>query len=119
AVITTSAGYPLDLTYYQAIKGVTAAQHIVRDGGTILLLAQCSEGPGAAEFTRMFTTMGDREFMRRIENAPVEIDQWQLEKLAMVTGRLKVMWYVPGVPREIQSKIWGRAFQSAEEAVGD
>ena len=37
AVITTSAGYPLDLTYYQAIKGVTAAQHIVRDGGTILL----------------------------------------------------------------------------------
>ena len=44
AVITTAAGYPLDLTYYQAIKGVTAAQHIVRDGGTILLLAQCCRG---------------------------------------------------------------------------
>ena len=116
AVITTSAGYPLDLTYYQAIKGVTAAQHIVRDGGTILLLAQCAEGTGAAEFTRMFTTMGDREFMRRIENAPVEIDQWQLEKLAMVIGRLKVLWYVPGVSAEMQSKIWGRTFASAEEA---
>jgi nickel-dependent lactate racemase len=116
AVITTSAGYPLDLTYYQAIKGVTAAQHIVRDGGTILLLAQCSEGTGAAEFTRMFTTMGDREFMRWIENAPVEVDQWQLEKLAMVIERLKVLWYVPGVPREMQSKIWGRTFASAEEA---
>jgi nickel-dependent lactate racemase len=25
AVITTSAGYPLDLTFYQCIKGVTAA----------------------------------------------------------------------------------------------
>jgi nickel-dependent lactate racemase len=118
AVITTSAGYPLDLTYYQAIKGVTAAQHIVRDGGTILLLAQCSEGTGAAEFTRMFTTMGDREFMRRIENAPVEIDQWQLEKLAMVTERLKVLWYVPGVPQEMQSKVWGRTFASAAEAAG-
>ena len=116
AVITTSAGYPLDLTYYQAIKGVTAAQHIVRDGGTILLLAQCSEGTGAAEFTRMFTTMGDREFMRRIENAPVEVDQWQLEKLAMVTERLNVLWYVPGVPRELQAKVWGRTFASAEEA---
>jgi nickel-dependent lactate racemase len=117
AVITTSAGYPLDLTYYQAIKGVTAAQHIVRDGGIVLLLAQCSEGTGAAEFTRMFTTMGDREFMRSIENSPVEVDQWQLEKLAMVTEKLKVWWYVPGVPHELQSKIWGRNFGSAEDAV--
>jgi nickel-dependent lactate racemase len=116
AVITTAAGYPLDLTYYQAIKGVTAAQHIVRDGGAILLLAQCSEGTGAAEFTRMFTTMGDREFMRRIEGSPVEVDQWQLEKLALVTARLKVLWYVPGVPGEMQSKVWGRTFPSAEEA---
>ncbi len=118
AVITTAAGYPLDLTYYQAIKGVTAAQHIVRDGGTILLMAQCSEGTGAAEFTRMFTVMGDREFMRHIEKSPVEIDQWQLEKLAMVTERLNVLWYVPGVPQELQSKIWGRTFPSAEEAAG-
>ena len=116
AVITTAAGYPLDLTYYQAIKGVTAAQHIVRDAGTILLLAQCSEGTGAAEFTRMFTTMGDDEFMRSIEGAPVEVDQWQLEKLAMVTRRLNVLWYVPGVPPELQPKVWGRTFGSAEEA---
>lgn len=117
AVITTAAGYPLDLTYYQAIKGVTAAQHIVRDGGTILLLAQCSEGTGAAEFTRMFTTMDDCEFMRTIEGSPVEIDQWQLEKLALVTRRVNVLWYVPGVPRELQSKVWGRTFATPEEAV--
>ena len=116
AVITTSAGYPLDLTYYQAIKGVTAAQHIVRDGGTILLLAQCSEGSGAPEFTRMFTTMGDREFMRHIEGTAVEVDQWQLEKLALVTQRKKVLWYVPGVPREMQSKVWGKTFASPDEA---
>lgn len=116
AVITTAAGYPLDLTYYQAIKGVTAAQHIVRDGGAILLLAQCAEGPGAAEFTRMFNIMADREFMRHIEAHPVEIDQWQLEKLALVTARLQVFWYVPGVPREMQSKVWGRAFATHQEA---
>ncbi|MCP5111658.1 MAG: nickel-dependent lactate racemase, partial [bacterium] len=39
AVITTSAGYPLDLTYYQSIKGITAAQHVLRPGGKILLAA--------------------------------------------------------------------------------
>ena len=53
AAITTSAGYPLDLTYYQAIKGVTAAAHIVKPGGTILLAAACQEGAGAPEFCRM------------------------------------------------------------------
>jgi nickel-dependent lactate racemase len=116
AVITTAAGYPLDLTWYQAIKGVTAAQHIVRDGGTILLLAQCSEGTGAAEFTRMFTTMGDRDFMKHIEAQPVEIDQWQLEKLALVTERKQVLWYIPGVAAALQPKVWGRTFASAEEA---
>ncbi len=30
AVITTSAGYPLDLTFYQCVKGITAASHLVR-----------------------------------------------------------------------------------------
>src|SRR6185436_6627115 len=44
AVITTAAGYPLDLTFYQAIKGITAASHIVKPGGKILLVAACEEG---------------------------------------------------------------------------
>jgi len=116
AVITTAAGYPLDLTFYQAIKGVTAGSHIVRDGGTILLLAECGEGSGAAEFTRMFREMGDREFMAHIEGRAVEVDQWQLEKLAMVTERLNVLWYVPGVPVDLQGKVWGKSFATAEAA---
>jgi nickel-dependent lactate racemase len=41
AVITTAAGYPLDLTFYQSLKGVTAAQHVVKPGGKILLVAAC------------------------------------------------------------------------------
>src|ERR1700675_1966242 len=64
AVITTSAGYPLDLTFYQAIKGITAASHIVKPGGKILLMAACEEGAGAAEFSRMVAeNPSDRRFM--------------------------------------------------------
>jgi nickel-dependent lactate racemase len=44
AVLTTAAGYPLDLTFYQAVKGITAAQHILKPGGRILLAAACEEG---------------------------------------------------------------------------
>src|SRR5437660_9926416 len=36
-VVTSSAGYPLDTTWYQAIKGLTGALPIVKPGGTIIL----------------------------------------------------------------------------------
>ena len=52
AVITSAAGYPLDLTFYQTIKGITAAQHIVKPGGRILVVGECAEGMGSAEFAR-------------------------------------------------------------------
>jgi lactate racemase len=118
AVITTSGGYPLDLTFYQAIKGITAAAHIVKPGGKILLLAACQEGAGAAEFGRMLRESPSREeFLRRILTAPVTIDQWQLEKLALVAEKAEVLFYVPGLPREYHAALWGRAFPSAAAAV--
>jgi len=118
AVITSSAGYPLDLTFYQCIKGVTAASHIVRQGGSILLAAACPEGAGAAEFARMLQEgISDAEFLDRIRSAPVTIDQWQLEKLAMVTTRHRLLWYVPGLPAEYHAGLWGRSYGTMEAAV--
>ena len=118
AVITTSAGYPLDLTYYQAIKGVTAAQHILKPGGRILLFAACSEGAGAAEFRDMVLEgKTDQEFLDHIANSPVTVDQWQLEKLALVTTNHPISWYVPGLPAECAAKAWGKVHRTAEEAI--
>lgn len=118
AVITTAAGYPLDLTYYQAIKGITAASHIVKSGGKILLLAACDEGVGGNEFGQMLRTfVSDREFMDHITAAPVEVDQWQLEKLGLVTADVKLLYYVPGVPQQYRDSLWGTVYPSASSAV--
>jgi nickel-dependent lactate racemase len=118
AVITTAAGYPLDLTFYQAVKGITAASHIVKPGGKILLLAACEEGVGGPEFARLLAEGApDHVFLKKIEGAPVTVDQWQLEKLALVTTRAEVFYYVPGLPREFHSALWGKTYASAEEAV--
>ncbi len=118
AVITTAAGYPLDLTFYQSIKGITAASHIVKPGGKILTLAACEEGAGGPEFSRMLREgLSDRDFMKKIEGAPVTVDQWQLEKLALVTTRAEVLYYTPGLPREFHSALWGKPCASAEEAL--
>ena len=49
-VVTSSAGYPLDTTFYQAVKGLTGCLPIVKQGGTIILAASLSEGLGSPEF---------------------------------------------------------------------
>jgi len=118
AVITTGAGYPLDLTFYQAIKGVTAAAHIVQPGGRILLVAACEEGPGAGEFSQMLRELSTYdEFLCRILGAPVIVDQWQLEKLALVGTRLEVLFYVPGLPDQYRAVLGSRAFTTLSEAL--
>jgi nickel-dependent lactate racemase len=117
AVITSSAGYPLDLTFYQSIKGITAAQHILKPGGRILLVAECQEGAGAPEFCQMLNLTGSgRVFLDRIAEAPVIVDQWQLEKLALVTEKAEVLFYTPGLPREYRDCLWGQIFNSVDDA---
>jgi nickel-dependent lactate racemase len=119
AVITTGGGYPLDLTFYQCIKGITAASHIVRPGGRILLIGACDEGLGGAEFADMMTRYSsDAEFMRGIERAPVTIDQWQLEKLALVTREKQVLYCLPGALPESHRHFWGPVFTNSQEAAG-
>ena len=99
-VITSAAGHPLDLTFYQTIKGVTAAQHIVKPGGRILVLGECAEGVGSHEFARKLEAYaGHQQYLDEIRQAEVEVDQWQLEKLALVGLNHEVSFYTPGVTK--------------------
>src|SRR5262249_61054410 len=49
-VITSAGGHPLDLTFYQAIKGPVAALNVIRRGGTGILAAQRPQGLGKPDF---------------------------------------------------------------------
>ena len=59
----------------------------------------------------------DSEFLERISDAPVIIDQWQLEKLALVTRRAEVHFHVPGLPVEYHASLWGRVHASIDAAI--
>lgn len=118
AAITSAAGYPLDLTFYQTVKGITAASHVVRPGGTILVVSACDEGAGAEEFSQMLLEFDQSStLLEKLNTSPVEVDQWQLEKLALVFQRHRVLFYVPGLAPEYRSRLWGPSYDSASEAV--
>ena len=118
AVITSAAGYPLDLTFYQAVKGITAATHIVKPGGRILVIAQCAEGVGSREFARRLAGLRDfASFLEEIRESAVEVDQWQLEKLALVGEKFDLFFFTPGVTRSQLGFLGAWAFSTLEEAV--
>jgi hypothetical protein len=117
-VITSAAGHPLDLTFYQTLKGITAAQHIVRPGGRILLLCECAEGIGSPEFAAMLRNYaGPQQFLDQIASAPVLIDQWQLEKIALAGLRNEILIYSPGVSPEQLGALGRRCFADVNQAV--
>jgi lactate racemase len=118
-VITSAAGHPLDLTFYQTIKGLTAAQHIVKPGGRILILGECTEGVGSPEFAGKVERFSSYEdFLDEIKEAAVEIDQWQLEKLALAGQKNELFFYVPGIPSDKLGKLAARAYPTWQAAVG-
>jgi lactate racemase len=98
-VVTTSAGYPLDLTFYQAVKGLTAVLPIVQPGGTIILTARCSEGLGSPEFTQLLAdTQSPEAFEARLRDPDFfVVDQWQLQELCKVLRKARVLLCSDGV----------------------
>ena len=100
-VITSAAGYPLDLTFYQSVKGITAAQHIAKPGGRILVIGECAEGIGSSEFAhKLQAYTGHQNYLDEIRDSKVETDQWQLEKLALVGLKHELFFFTPGVSKE-------------------
>jgi lactate racemase len=118
-VVTSCAGYPLDTTWYQAIKGLTGALPIVKQGGTIVMAASLSEGVGSPEFAHLIRDNPNLvEFKQRIMGKDYFVmDQWQLEELAKVVSRCRVKVVSQGLPAEALAHV--EASTSVEKAVAD
>jgi nickel-dependent lactate racemase len=120
-VVTSSAGYPLDTTFYQAIKGLTGALPIVKEGGTIILAASLSEGIGSPEFCRILAENPDMNtFLERIlSKRYFRMDQWQLEELGKVFRRARVRLVTDGLTPDQVRRCYVEPASSVEEAVAE
>jgi nickel-dependent lactate racemase len=120
-VLTSCAGYPLDTTLYQAVKGLTGALPIVKQGGTIILVASLSEGIGSPEFQHLIADNPDwKLFKKRILGKDYFVmDQWQLEELAKVLERCKVKVVSHGLSPETLRHCYVEPADTVERAVAD
>ena len=106
-VITTNNGYPLDQNIYQAVKGMSTAETICREGGVIIMAAACEDGHGGEEFARTFREDGSAgEILKRIEAvsaAQTVADQWQSQIFARVLKKCRVVLISKADPDLVRS----------------
>jgi len=92
-VVTTNSGYPLDMNLYQAVKGMRAADLIVKAGGLVIIAAECSEGvPAGSPHDRLLRSVRSGEELLEKVGAPgfVWPEQWQGHIQSLIQRRAEV-----------------------------
>ena len=99
-VITSNSGYPLDQNLYQTVKGLSAASQIVRKGGEILCLSECSDGiPSHGKFYSLLSEFNKPDQVEDVLADPNFHcqDQWQVQILSQITKKANVNLYTEGL----------------------
>lgn len=105
-VISTNGGYPLDQNVYQAVKGMTAAEAAVKEGGVLIMLALSNDGIGGDHFYHQLADERDLNktmdvFMSRGRNETVP-DQWQTQIFIRVLQKAKVIYVSQVEPKLVE-----------------
>lgn len=95
-VVTSGAGFPLDQTYYQAVKGMVTPLDILAPGANLLLAAECGEGLGSASYRSAQQRLlddGAAAFLASIKAKRLaDIDEWetQMQLKSQRAGRIRL-----------------------------
>jgi len=92
-VITSNSGYPLDLNLYQAVKGMSAAAQVVREGGSIIVAAECWDGvPDHGEYKNILQMADTVQGLLEVIRQPgfLMMDQWEAQIQAQIQRQADV-----------------------------
>ena len=102
-VVTSNSGYPLDLNLYQCVKGMSAAARIVKDGGAILVVADCWDGiPEHGEYAQLLREAESPESLLKTVRKQstgcltadmMRQDTWQAQIHALVCQKAEVYFH--------------------------
>jgi nickel-dependent lactate racemase len=123
AVITSSGGAPLDLTFYQCVKGFVSALPAVRPGGRILAFGDASEGVGSPEYEEVMLRFSHdwRAFLDEIQRPGIFTkDQWQFQMHARTLAKIgpeNLLFFSHGIAPDTLQRLSVNARPSAPASV--
>jgi len=122
-IVSSAAGYPLDKTYYQTVKGMVGPIDIMADDADLIIASECSEGMGSAEFIaaqqRLVETGVDGFLSGILKKSHADIDEWQtqMQLKPMKLGRIHL--YTEGLSDQEHSMTGVEASRSISSSVSD
>jgi nickel-dependent lactate racemase len=115
-VLVGAGGYPKEVNLYQAQKALDNAAYAVRDGGIVILVAECAEGFGNATCQTWLTeTSSPDDVLQRIQQEFV-LGGHKAAAIAAVLKRARV-YLVSVLPEEIVRQCGMAAFDHPASAV--
>jgi nickel-dependent lactate racemase len=66
-VIASCGGFPHDINMIQAHKSLDMASHACKEGGAIILLAECRDGLGRSDFLKWFESSDSSSLEKRLQ----------------------------------------------------
>jgi len=120
-VVTSAAGYPLDTTYYQTVKGMVGPVNILEPGGNLVVVSECSEGLGSEEYAaaqRRLIGLGTDGFYEDISHKRfADIDEWQTQMQLKPMKAGNVHLYSGGLAGAARGLTGVNLIDSVEEAL--
>jgi nickel-dependent lactate racemase len=120
-VVTSAAGYPLDKTYYQTVKGMVGPVDIMEPGGNLVIVSECSEGLGSEEYAdaqRRLIGLGAEGFFADISRKQfADIDEWQTQMQLKPMKAGVVHLYSGGLPQPDRALTGVSMIDSVEETL--
>jgi nickel-dependent lactate racemase len=120
-LITSAAGYPLDKTYYQTVKGMVAPLQILADGGHMIVASRCEEGLGSHEYRdsqAQLKRLGADGFVERIRQMPLaDVDGWQTHMLLRPLSIGRVSLFSEGIQGSDRELTGVEMISSIEKAI--
>lgn len=93
--ITTNGGYPLDQNMYQTVKGLTAGEACVKEGGVIIIASSCCDGDGGEFFYSILknakTPQEAWDNIVKVDPSETVFDQWEAQVLARILIKANVI----------------------------
>jgi nickel-dependent lactate racemase len=115
-VLASAGGFPKDINLYQAHKGLEAASYFVRDGGALILAAECREGIGNAVFESwVMSASSRRDNLERIRREFV-FGGHKAAAIAAVEQRVSLSM-VSAMPDEMVRRMWISPYPDPQAAL--
>ena len=118
--VTTNGGYPADINLYQSFKGLSVAAKGVREGGAVVLAAECADGLGLLHFQELLEERTNvKALLEMVQDKRFRHhDQWGVQVGAMAMVKAESYLY-SSMNRELVEKAHLRQCRDVSRTVSE